>query len=77
MSDESKEMAKALRFKFYNELEESFRQICDEVAGSEMKEGDIARLAQLVMRSRHACLKILVPSEEMDEYYEKYPEEVE
>ncbi|NJN23470.1 MAG: hypothetical protein HC810_02505 [Acaryochloridaceae cyanobacterium RL_2_7] len=74
MSDDSKAMAKALRFKFYNELEESFRRICDEVASSEMKEGDIARLAQLVVRSRHACLKLLVPSEEMDEYYEQYPE---
>ena len=75
MNDDSKEVAKALRFKFYNELEESFRHICDEVAESDMKEGDIARLAQLVVRSGHACLKILVPAEEMDEYYEKYPEE--
>ena len=74
MSEDSKEMAKSLRFKFYNELEEKFRHICDEVAESEMKEGEIARLAQLVVRSRHACLKILVPSEEMDEYYERYPE---
>lgn len=74
MSDESKAMSKALRFKFYNELEEAFRRICDEVAESEMKEGDIARLAQLVLRSRHACLKILVPSEEMDDYYAQYPE---
>ena len=74
MSEESKAMAKELRFKFYNELEESFRRICDEVAESELKEGDIARLAQLVVRSRHACLKLLVSSEEMDEYYEKYPE---
>ncbi len=71
MEDDPK---KALRFRFYHELEEKFREICDEVADSEMKEGDIARLAQLVMRSRHAALKILVPSEEMDEYYELYPE---
>ena len=76
MSDESKAKAKELRFKFYNELEESFRRICDEVAESEMKDGDIARLAQLVVRSRHACLKLLVTSEEMDEYYEKYPENI-
>ena len=75
MSEESKAIAKELRFKFYNELEESFRRICDEVASSEMKDGDVARLAQLVMRSRHACLKLLVPSEEMDEYYLKYPSE--
>ena len=71
MEDDPK---KALRFRFYHELEEKFREICDEVADSEMKEGDIARLAQLVMRSRHAALKILVPSEEMDEYYAQYPE---
>ena len=74
MTEDSKELAKSLRFKFYNELEEAFRRICDEVAESEMKEGDIARLAQLVMRSRHACLKLLVSSDEMDEYYEQYPE---
>ena len=74
MSEESKEVAKALRFKFYNELEEKFRHICDEVADSQLKDGDIARLAQLVVRSRHACLKILVTSDEMDEYYAKYPE---
>ncbi len=65
---------KALRFRFYHELEEKFRDICDEVAESEMTEGDIARLAQLVIRARHASLKILIPSEEMDEYYERYPE---
>ena len=74
MSEDSKAMAKALRFKFYNELEDKFRRICDEVAESELKEGDIARLAQLVVRSRHACLKILVSSEEMDDYYAQYPE---
>ncbi|MCM1985404.1 hypothetical protein [Lyngbya confervoides] len=70
LSEESKQ----LRFRFYHELEAAFRRICDEVADSDLKEGDIARLAQRIMQARHASLKILVDSDEMDEYFAAYPE---
>jgi hercynine metabolism small protein len=71
---ESTDQSKALRFQFHQRLEAVYREICDEVAAANLPDGEIARLAQLVLRSRHEGLRLLVKAEEMDEYYALYPE---
>jgi hypothetical protein len=42
--------SKTLRFKFCNEIEATYRRLCDELAEMELPDGETARLAQGLMR---------------------------
>lgn len=59
---------KSLRFKFCNEIEDTYRRLCDELAEMELPDGETARLAQGLMRSRAESIKCLLSDEEMSEY---------
>ncbi len=64
-----------LRFKFYRRLDEVYHEFLDELAQSDLGDGEMGRMAQVVMLSRQEGLKQLVSLEEMDAYLQKYPPE--
>ena len=71
----AKSKSQDLRFKFYHQLEEIYHQFLDELAEVELTDNEIGKIAQVVMLSRQEGLKRLVSEEEMDAYYEKYPQD--
>ena len=71
----AKSKSQDLRFKFYHQLEEIYHQFLDELAEVELTDNEIGKIAQVVMLSRQEGLKKLVSEEEMDTYYEKYPQD--
>ena len=71
----TKSQSQDLRFKFYHQLEETYHQFLDELAQAELTDGETGRIAQTVMLSRQEGLKHLVAEEEMDDYYERYPQD--
>ena len=75
MSEQQKQLSQNLRFKFYHQLDSLYHELLDELAQQDFGDGEIGRLAQTVMLSRQEGLKHLVTLQEMDAYYEKYPDE--
>ncbi|MEM9137408.1 MAG: hypothetical protein AAGB01_08685 [Cyanobacteria bacterium P01_F01_bin.42] len=71
---ESQKIARALRFKILKDLEETFREIFNQVAAEEMREMDVTKTAQRVMQARNSCVKLLINADEMEEYQQLYPE---
>ena len=70
-----KSKSQDLRFKFYHQLEEIYHQFLDELAEAKLGDGEIGKIAQTVMLSRQEALKRLVAEEEMNAYYEQYPQD--
>jgi hypothetical protein len=60
--------SKTLRFKFCTEIEATYRRLCDELTEMGLPDGETARLAQGLMRSRVESIKVLLSTEEMNEY---------
>ena len=75
MTEQQKQLSQNLRFKFYHQLDELYHQLLDELAQQDFGDGEIGKLAQTVMLSRQEGLKHLVTLDEMDAYYEQYPDE--
>ena len=71
----TKSKSQELRFKFYHQLDEIYHQFLDELAEAELSEGEIGKTAQTIMLSRQEGLKHLVPNQEMNAYYERYPQD--
>ena len=71
----AKDKPQDIRFKLYNQLDTAYHQLMDELAQAELTDGEIGKIAQILMRSRLEALKPLVSEGEMDTYYEKYPQE--
>ena len=63
------------RFKFYHQLDEFYHQLLDQLAQTELTDGEIGKIAQIVMISRQEALKPLVSEKEMTAYYEEYPQD--
>ena len=63
------------RFKFYHQLDEFYHQLLDQLAQTELTDGEIGKSAQIVMISRQEALKPLVSEGEMAAYYEEYPQD--
>ena len=70
-----KSQSQDLRFKFYHRLDQVYHQFLDELAQSNLGDGEMGRVAQTVMLSRQEGLKHLVSLEEMKTYNEQYPQE--
>lgn len=64
-----------IRFKLYHQLDETYHQLLDDLAQTELTDGEIGKIAQMLMRSRIEALKPLVSDKEMDAYYETYPQD--
>ena len=67
--------AKEVRFRLYHELEAIYHRFFDEIADSGLGDGEAGRLTQIILLSRQEGLKHLVSADEMDAYFELYPEE--
>ncbi|MEM8722289.1 MAG: hypothetical protein AAGE84_23855 [Cyanobacteria bacterium P01_G01_bin.39] len=64
-----------MRFKIYHQLDETYHQLLNDLAQAELTDGEIGKIAQMLMRSRQEALNPLVSQSEMDAYYEAYPQE--
>ena len=64
-----------LRFKYYHQLEKTYHQLLDDLAKAGFPENTTGKIAQAVMLSRQEGLKHIVNQEEMDAYYEIYPQD--
>jgi hercynine metabolism small protein len=66
--------AKVLKFKLYRELEEVYHRFFDELAQSDLRDGEIGRIAEIVLLSRQECFKHLLSADETNSYCEVYRE---
>ncbi|AFY40500.1 hypothetical protein Lepto7376_4392 [[Leptolyngbya] sp. PCC 7376] len=64
-----------IRFRLHHELNNFYHQLFDGLANAEIKEGDAATVAQLLLNSRLDALKHLVSDDEMDAYDAAYPDD--
>lgn len=71
----TKSKTQDIRFKLYHQLDETYHQLLNDLAQTELTDGEIGKIAQLLMRSRLEALKPLVSEKEMDAYYETYPQD--
>ncbi|MEL6930362.1 MAG: hypothetical protein AAFO95_17250 [Cyanobacteria bacterium J06600_6] len=71
----SKSNPQAVRFKIYHQLDQTFHQLLDDLAQAELTNGEIGKLAQMLMLSRQEALKQLVSEKEMADYERAYPED--
>lgn len=67
--------AKVLKFRFHHELQGVYQRFFDELASSDLRDGEAARLAQALLLSRQESSKYLVPAQDMSAYLEAYPED--
>jgi hercynine metabolism small protein len=72
----TKALSQQLRFKFYHELQDLYHRCFDELAASDLADGEAARLAQTLLLSRQEGLKYLVPMEDMEADRAAYPEDL-
>ena len=70
-----KQISQSLRFNYYHQVDKLYHQLLDDIAQQDFGDGEIGRLAQKVMLSRQEALKHLVSLDEMEAYYEQYPDE--
>jgi hercynine metabolism small protein len=73
---DTKTLSQQLRFKFYHELQDLYHRCFDELAESDLAEGEAARLAQTLLLSRQEGLKYLVDVEDLAAYSSVYPEDL-
>ena len=71
----TKSQPQDIRFKLYHQLDETYHQLLDDLAQTELTDGEIGKIAQMLIRSRNEALKPLVSQKEMDAYYETYPQD--
>ena len=64
-----------VRFKFYHQLDETYHQLLDELAQAQLTDGEIGKIAQILMLSRQQALQKLVSEKEMEAYYKIYPQD--
>ena len=64
-----------VRFKFYHQLDRTYHQLLDELAEAELTDGEIGKIAQILMLSRQQALQKLVSEKEMETYYKIYPQD--
>ena len=65
----------AIRFRLHHELNNFYHQLFDGLADADIKEGDAAKVTQLLLNSRLDALKHLVSETEMEAYNAAYPED--
>lgn len=64
-----------VRFKLYHRLDETYHQLLDELAQADLTNGEIGKIAQMLMLSRQEALKHLVSEHEMSAYNQIYPQD--
>lgn len=64
-----------VRFKFYHQLDKTYHQLLDELAQSQLTDGEIGKIAQMLMLSRQQALQNLVSDKEIEAYEKIYPQD--
>ena len=64
-----------VRFKLYHQLDETYHQLLDELSQTDLTDGEIGKIAQILMLARQESLKLIVKEEEMAAYYKAYPQD--
>ncbi|OKH18308.1 hypothetical protein [[Limnothrix rosea] IAM M-220] len=64
-----------IRFHLHHELDKFYHQLFDKLADAKIKEGDAAKVTQLLLNSRLDALKHLVSEDEMSAYEKVYPDD--
>ena len=64
-----------VRFKIYHQLDETYHQLLDELSQTDLTDGEIGKIAQILMLARQESLKLIVKEEEMAAYYKAYPQD--
>ena len=75
MKTKTKSKPQEVRFKLYHQLDRNYHQLLDDLAQTELTDGQIGKIAQIVMLSRQEALKPLVSDREINAYYEIYPQD--
>lgn len=73
---DAKALSQQLRFQFYHQLQDLYHRYFDELADSDLPDGEAAKLAQTLLLSRQEALKYLVSLEELEDYSATYPEDL-
>ncbi|MCC0178392.1 hypothetical protein I4641_15540 [Waterburya agarophytonicola K14] len=71
----TKSKPQAVRFKLYHQLDATYHQLLDELSQTDLTDGEIGKIAQILMLSRQESLKRLVSEPEMAAYYKAYPQD--
>ena len=71
----TKPQAQEVRFKLHHELNLTYHKLLDDLAQTELTDGQIGKIAQMLMRSRQEALKQLVSESEMAAYEQIYPQD--
>lgn len=66
-----------IRFHLHYELNQCYQKLFDDLATMNIKEGDAATVAQLLLNSRLDALKHLVSEAERPAYEARYPDDAE
>lgn len=61
---------KELRLKLYRELEDVYHRFFNELAASDLPDGEVSKLTQAILLSRQEGLKHLLSLDEIDEVLE-------
>lgn len=65
-----------IRFRLHHDLDNFYHQLFDQLANAEnIREGDKAKVTQLLLNSRLDALKHLVSEEETAAYEQAYPDD--
>lgn len=64
-----------VRFKLYHQLDETYHQLLDELSQTNLTDGEIGKIAQILMLARQESLKLIVTEAEMAAYYKAYPQD--
>ena len=71
----TKSKPQEVRFKLHHQLDQTYHQLLDDLAETELTDGQIGKIAQMLMRSRQEALKQLVSESEMEAYDQIYPQD--
>ena len=71
----TKSKPQEVRFKLHHHLDQTYHQLLDDLAQAELTNGEIGKIAQMLMRSRQEALKQLVSESEMADYEKIYPQD--
>lgn len=71
----TKPQPQEVRFQLHHQLDLTFHQLLDDLAQTELTDGQIGKIAQMLMRSRQEALKCLVSESEMADYEKVYPQD--
>ncbi len=71
----TKSKPQEVRFKLYHQLDETYHQLLDELSQTNLTDGEIGKIAQILMLARQESLKLIVHEEEMAAYYKAYPQD--